>query len=160
MTQELAHLWQIDARLEFYHYLTDALCLHTGNGGFVGTEHPCCQDGAKARGKLDGCRLDSALVAVAQVDIDEAREGRIVKHATLFGEIANEAFEVVAHYLAYHGQVFVLRLQHDEAAFAFAPCSTTHLRHHHKGVFVGAEVGIVKHGVGIENAHKTHIVEV
>ena len=34
------------------------------------------------------------------------------------------------------------------------------LYHHHKGMLVGSEVGIIEHGVGIQYAHHTHLVEI
>ena len=38
--------------------------------------------------------------------------------------------------------------------------TATDLRHHHESMLVGPEVGVVEHGVGIEDTHDGHTVEV
>ena len=38
--------------------------------------------------------------------------------------------------------------------------SSTHLRHHHKGMLIGTEVWDIKHGIGIEDAHHGDMGEV
>ena len=64
------------------------------------------------------------------------------------------------HHLLDDGHVFLLGLQDDQAALVLTSCTSADLCHHHKGVFVGTEVGIVQHRVGIDDTHHRHLVEV
>lgn len=64
------------------------------------------------------------------------------------------------HHLPDDRQLRASRLQNHQSALPFASCPATHLRHHHEGVLVCTEVRIVQHGVGIENAHDTHLVKI
>ena len=53
-----------------------------------------------------------------------------------------------------------LGLQDYQAPLTLSPCPSADLRHHHKGMFVGPEVRIVEHRVGIEDTHHADTVEV
>ena len=64
------------------------------------------------------------------------------------------------HYLRYERRVGTLRLQNHQSPLVFSSSPSGHLRHHHVGVFVSPEVGIVHHGVGIEYANYAYAVEV
>ena len=67
---------------------------------------------------------------------------------------------VVADNLTENGQIGTLGLQDHQATLTFAPCTATDLGHHHKGMFVGPEIRIVQHRIGIEDAHDADLIEV
>ena len=97
---------------------------------------------------------------MAQVDVDEVVERRIAEHAALLEQVAGERLEVARHDLLYHGQVGALGLQYHKSALVAPARSAAHLREHLKRLLVGTEVGIVEHGVGIQNAHDRDAREV
>ena len=97
---------------------------------------------------------------MAEVYIYKVCERWVVEVAPLAAQVSEIRLEVVCHHLLHDGQVLVLRLQQHQPAPALAPGPPAHLRHHREGVLVGAEVGIVEHGVGVEYAHHRHAVEV
>ena len=66
----------------------------------------------------------------------------------------------MAHNLVYNRQIGTLRLKNDKTLPALSPCTSTHLAHHHEGMFIGTKVGIVEHGIGIEDANNADIVEI
>ena len=87
-------------------------------------------------------------------------EGGIAESAPLREQIAEKAPIVVAHHLLNDGQLGVLGLQHHQPALSLPAGTARHLSHHHKSMLVGAEVGIVEHGVGIQDSHHRNAVEV
>ena len=92
--------------------------------------------------------------------IDEMVERGIVEELALLHQRLEETLIVVSHYLVNDRQVSVLRLQEHQSALPLASCSSAHLSHHHEGVLIGTEVGIVEHRVGIQYAHHAHVVKV
>ena len=95
-----------------------------------------------------------------QVNIDKMIEGGIAEGTALVEQVAVEGFVVVAHHLLDDGQLRTLGLQEHQPLATFAACPAADLCHHHEGMLVGAEVGIVEHGVGIEDAHHGDFVEI
>ncbi|CCZ15018.1 unknown [Prevotella sp. CAG:487] len=87
-------------------------------------------------------------------------ERRIAEHAAFLEELLVERLEVVSHHLSYHGQLRIACLENHLSTAALASRPSGYLRHHHEGVLVGAEVGVVQHGVGVENAHHGDVAEV
>ena len=79
---------------------------------------------------------------------------------TLGNQVFVESEVVVAHYLLDNRHFLTLGLQDNEPPLALTTGTATDLRHHHKGMFVGTEIGIVKHGVGVQNPHHTDLVEI
>ena len=94
------------------------------------------------------------------VNIDETAEGRIAEGETFVAEIVVEGGVVVVDDLTDDGQLRLSRLQNDQTALAATSGSSADLRHHHEGMLIGPEIGLVEHGVGIEDAHDGHLVEV
>ena len=54
----------------------------------------------------------------------------------------------------------IRRLDDDLALLVLAPGTPGNLFHHVESALVAAKVGEMNHGVGIENAHNAHSVEV
>ena len=87
-------------------------------------------------------------------------ERRIAKEGTLLEQRVVERLIVVANHLADYRQVGALGLQYHQPTLTPSASAPRHLAHHHEGMLVGAKVGIVEHGVGVENAHHRHVVEI
>ena len=95
-----------------------------------------------------------------QIDIDKTGERRIMILTTLCQKAAEEGCVIIVDHLMDDGNIRALRLEDDQSATASTTCTTTDLRHHHKGMLVGTKVGIIEHRVSIENAHHRYTVEV
>ena len=67
---------------------------------------------------------------------------------------------VILHHLPDNRQIRALRLQDDQPPPSFPSRPSADLTHHHKRLLVSAEVGIVQHRVGIQDAHDRHLFEV
>src|SRR3712207_5758207 len=100
------------------------------------------------------------LMAVLQVNVNQVIIRRIVEKLPLLEQLLVKRSVVVAHHLPHYGQVRALGLQDNQAPSASPPCPSAHLTHHHEGLLVGPEVGIIEHGVGVEYAHDTYFVEI
>ena len=97
---------------------------------------------------------------MTQVDIHQTVVGRIVERLALGNQALVQCHVVVADHLADDGQVLLFRLQDNQSASTFAARTSSHLRHHHEGMFIGTEVGLVQHTVGIDDAHHADLVEI
>ena len=64
------------------------------------------------------------------------------------------------HNLLDDGKVGTLGLEDHKTALALTTGTTADLCHHHESMLIGAEVGIVKHRVGIKDTHHADLVEV
>ena len=94
------------------------------------------------------------------VDVDDACEGRVTKFFA-FGEfVLIKALVVVVHDEANDGMLRIGGLDEHLALLVRASGASGHLLHHVEGAFARAEVGETDHGVGIENAHDAHRIEV
>jgi hypothetical protein len=100
------------------------------------------------------------LLTVLDIDIDQTAEGWIAESDALVTEVAVKAGIVVVDDLTDKGELWLARLEDDQTSTATTACPSADLRHHHKSVLVGPEVGLVDHGVGIKNANDGHFVEV
>ena len=85
---------------------------------------------------------------------------RIAEHFALGKQVFVKGGVIVMHYLLYNRQLWASRLQDNPPAPAASSCPPAYLTHHHKRLFVGTEIGIIQHRIGIKNAHYLHLVEV
>ena len=100
------------------------------------------------------------LVLMLQEDIDKMVERRIMESPSFLQQVLVEACIIVMNHLRDDRQRGRLGLQYHLASLALSPGPSAHLSHHHKGMLVGSEVGIIEHGIGIQYAHHTHLVEI
>ena len=94
------------------------------------------------------------------VDVDYARERRIVEASAFLKLRAVEAFVVVVDdkfdYWIFGGG----SLDAHNALFLSAPGASSHLFHHVERPFVAAEIRQIYHRVGIYDSHHAHPLEV
>ena len=83
-----------------------------------------------------------------------------MKGFTFFQQVAVESSIIIVNHLRDNRQFRRFRLQNHQSSLALSASPSTHLRHHHKGMFVGPEVRIIEHRVGIENTHNAHLVKI
>ena len=158
--QTLAHTLHVDAHFKLEHNLTDKQCAYFRHRGLVGTEHSLAEPLAQSAAHLNGCRLDTPLVFVLHIYIYKVVERWVVEQSSLGKQLCIERLPVVVYNLPYHRLLHIFSLENNQSSAAFAPSSSCHLRHHREGMFIGAEVRLVEHRVGIEDAHHFHVVEV
>ena len=159
-TEVVAHLLHVDAKLQLQYELADAERFHTGYGRLVGSQQTDTEPLAQTGAELQTGSFDKLVFRMFEEDVDDAIVWRIMEGLTLSEQRVEETLIVVAHDLVAKWQVGLLGLQDDKASLSLAPGTSAHLRHHHKGVLIGAEVRIVEHRVGIEDAHDADLVEV
>ena len=126
----------------------------------VGAQQVLLEVWAQYGGQGLGGGLHLALVAVFEIDADEARKGRIAEELALVELLVVEPLVVVLYDLPDDGQLGLACLQHHQAAALAASGTTGHLREHLERALVGAEVGARERLVGIDDAHHAHAVEV
>ena len=90
---------------------------------------------------------------MSQIDINKMVERRIAELASLLKQLLIESSIVILYHLHNNWQFLVSGLQQHMSALALAAGTPAYLRHHHKSMLVGTEIGIVQHGVGIEDAN-------
>ena len=95
-----------------------------------------------------------------QIYIYQSRIWRIVEKSALFIQVFIESLAIVGCHLFYHRQICRLCLQYHQSLLTLTACSTAHLLQHHIRMFVGTEVGIVEHRVGIQYSYQLHTVEI
>ena len=95
-----------------------------------------------------------------EVDIDKSGEGGIAELSALCHDATEEGIIVIVDNLTDDREVRALRLEDNQSATVLTTCSATDLRHHHEGMFVGAEIGVVEHRIGIEDTHDGDAIEV
>ena len=83
-----------------------------------------------------------------------------MEQLTLNKEVVVESVAIVGNHLLDHRQLRTAGLKDDQTTVATAPSTPTHLAHHHESMLVSAEIRIVEHRVGVEDAHHTHPAEV
>ena len=114
------------------------------------TEHPAHQSS-----HLLSHMLNNRLLTVFEKDIDDAAKGRKKKELTLLHLLVEEPHIIVSHHMADDGRIRITRLQDDKALLAATTRTARHLLHQLISTLMTAEVGLIKHGVGIENAHQS-----
>ena len=103
--QVVAYLAAGHAEVKLDDNLFDEEQLDPSHGRLVGTEHPFAKGGAEPC-RQDVCRLGShLLLAVLEVDVDEAAEGRVVEDGALAGLLVVHGAVVVGDDLADDGQL-------------------------------------------------------
>ena len=134
--------------------------LHSADGWSVGSED------AVAEGLSEGvCHLvcevlQELVVAMAKIDVDDAVERGIMEELAFLHLLLVHGWVVVADDVVDDGCVCRARLQYDFADSVLPSCSSCHLCEGLEAALVAAEVGDVEHGVGIEDSHYAHVVEV
>ena len=86
--QILAHTRHVDAQFEFQHQFTDVLSTDLGDGGFVRAQHPSSEPLAQTGSHFRGSSLDDGILAVAQEDVNQMGERRIVEQLAFGNEVA------------------------------------------------------------------------
>ena len=104
--------------------------------------------------------IDETIATMLQIHIDKTGERWIAILTTLCQKVAEESSVIIVNHLMNDGNIRAFRLEDDQSATASTTCTATDLRHHHKGMLVGTEVGIIEHRVSIEDAHHGYTVEV
>ena len=137
----LAHLVGGCVEFEFEHEFADVEGLDAGNGWAVGTEDAVAEDGAEAVAHFGGKMVKQVVVLVAQVDVDEATERRIVK-LLAFSHLVVEHLPVVTlNDLSDDVAVGRAGLEDDVPWGVVAASAPRHLAEGLEGAFVTAEVG-------------------
>ena len=140
--------------------LADVHQLYAAHGGRVGTEDALAEDLSHQGGHVGGKALHDALVAVLQVDEDDAAEGWVAEELTFLGLLTVHPLVVVRHHLLHDVVAGVACLEQDMSACPFASGAACNLLHELEGPFVAAEVGLCQHLVGGEDADEADVVEV
>ena len=134
--------------------------MEAGDGWSVGAEDAVAKHLAETFTHVDGEVFQQLVVAMAQVNIDEAAEGGVRKHLA-FKHLGVEHLPiVVGRNLTDDVAVGRACLEDDMACMVLAPCSSCHLAEGLEGTLIASEVGQVEHGVGIEDANHRDIVEI
>ena len=158
--QIFTHFFHIDSVFQFQHDFADIHQFHLGDSGFVGTEHTIAKPPSQQIADIPCSRLRHLLLPMFQIDIDQMVERRIAEGAALVEQVVEKGLVVVDHHLLDDGQLRTLGLQQHHSPFTFSPCPAAHLRHHHEGMLVGTEIGVVEHRVSIEDSHHGNAVEI
>ena len=107
-----------------------------------------------------GCLVEHLRLAMLEVDINQPIVRRIAEKLTLGQLVEVELLVIVPHHLMDDRQIGRLGLEDNQPLLVLPTGTTGHLSHELIGAFVATEVGIVQHGIGIENAHHADILEV
>ena len=75
----LAHTVDGCVEFDFEHEFADVEGLDAGNWGAVGTKHTVAKDSTETVTHVGGKVVEQAVVAVTEVDVDEAAEGGILE---------------------------------------------------------------------------------
>ena len=94
------------------------------------------------------------------IHVYDACEGRIFKFAALFELVVIKRFEIVLLHKFDNGVGGRVGLHHHESLLVGASGSARHLLQHIEGAFAGAKIGKTDNGVGIQDAHHAHAVEI
>ena len=104
--------------------------------------------------------LQQFVVLMAQINIDEAYERRVLKHLTFFHLCTEHLPIIVLRDLADDVAVGRACLEDDLSCRIVASSSSCHLTERLERTFITAEIGQVEHRVGIKNAYDRHTVEI
>ena len=122
------------------HDFADVERVHPCDGRAFGTQHPVAEDCSESFAHVVGEVVEQLVVAVAQVDVDESAEGRIVEELTFRHLFVEHLPIVVVGDVADDVAVGGACLQNDKPGFAVASCSPCHLAECLEGAFVASEV--------------------
>src|SRR5574344_831812 len=95
-----------------------------------------------------------------QKNIDKMIVWGIMESAPLFRLLTEKRLKIVVYNLADDWQFGAFCLQYHLSSFPLAPSPSADLRHHHESMLVRAEIRIIQHAVGIEDAHHTHFIKI
>lgn len=114
------------------------------------------------KGKLEGIcgPIHTVALGMAHSDAQHFDEWRIAELLALMQLILKHAGIVVLHHFFDDKMCGLGSLDDHTPLSAPAASAATNLRHQLIGTFKSAEIGIVEQLVGIEDAHKTNMVEV
>lgn len=156
----LAYLVDGCLGLYFEHEFADVEGLDAGNRGTVGTEDSVAEDGAEAVAHICCQMVEQLVVAMAEINIDEAVERWVVEEFAFFHLGAEHLPKVALGDLADDVSIGRAGLEDDKPWGVVATGTTSDLAEGLESAFVGAEVGEVEHGVCIEDADDGYVVEV
>lgn len=134
--------------------------MYSGYRRAFGTKDSAAENGAESFTSFGGEVLKQLVVSVAQINVDETTEGRVVEKLPFCHLVVEHLPVVVGGDMPDDVTVGRACLQDDVPRMAIASRTSCYLAECLEGTFVASEVGQVEHGVCVKYPDNGNIVEI